>query len=51
MNKDKLLHEMNMFILQIMKMEDMLTTGNTEDMKAMMRYAKNKRISFDKNMR
>ncbi len=51
MNKDKLLHEMNMFILQIMKMEDILTTGNTEDMKAMMRYAKNKRISFDKNMR
>lgn len=51
MNKDKLLHEMNMFILQMMKMEDMLTTGNTEDMKAMMRYAKNKRISFDKNMR
>lgn len=51
MNKDKLLHEMNMFILQMMKMEDMLTTGNTEDMKTMMRYAKNKRISFDKNMR
>lgn len=51
MNKEKLLHEMNMFIMQIMKMEDMLTTGNVEDMKAMMRYAKNKRISFDKNMR
>lgn len=51
MNKEKLLHEMNMFVMQIMKMEDMLTTGNVEDMKAMMRYAKNKRISFDKNMR
>lgn len=51
MNKEKLLHEMNMFIMQIMKMEDMLTTGNIEEMKAMMRYAKQKRISFDKNMR
>lgn len=51
MNKEKLLHEMNMFVMQIMKMEDMLTTGNVEDMKSMMRYAKNKRISFDKNMR
>lgn len=51
MNKEKLLHEMNMFIMQIMKMEDMLTTGNTEEMKAMMRYAKQKRISFDKHMR
>lgn len=50
MNKDKLIHEMNMFILKMMKMQDLLTTGDTEEIKAMMRYAKNKRISFDKNI-
>lgn len=50
MNKDKLIHEMNMFILKMMKLQDLLTTGDTEEIKSMMRYAKNKRISFDKNI-